>query len=167
MAINEMFLDSAVLKNSVMSHAKELNYLPRSRSSARAVVTTTITDDTVLGQTITIPAYSTFTTEFQGTRYNYVTDKAHIARKTAPGTFTCADIEIFEGEMLASFEREGYFIGDDGVLRVILSNENADTDSIVVFVDAEATDDENIFIRKNDIFGVGPLDKVLYALTRL
>jgi hypothetical protein len=163
MAINEMFLDSAVLKNSVMSHAKELNYLPRSRSSARAVVTTTITDATVLGQTITIPAYSTFTTEFQGVRYNYVTDKAHIARKIAPGTFTCADIEIFEGEMLASFEREGYFIGDDGVLRVILSNENADTDSIVVFVDAEATDDENIFIRKNDIFGVGPLDKVFYV----
>ena len=33
MAINEMFLDSAVLKNSVVSHAKELNYLPRSRTS--------------------------------------------------------------------------------------------------------------------------------------
>ena len=59
MAINEMFLDSAVLKNSVMSHAKELNYLPKSRRSPRAVVTTTIIDPTVTGQTITIPAYST------------------------------------------------------------------------------------------------------------
>lgn len=163
MAINEMFLDSAVLKNSVMSHAKELNYLPKSRKSPRAVVTTTITDPSVVGQTITIPAYSQFTTDFQGTRFNYVTDKAYVARKTGPGVFTAANMEIFEGEMLASFEREGYFIGDDGVLRVILSNENADTDSIVVFVDAEATDNENIFLRKNDIFGVDALDKVFYV----
>ena len=162
MAINEMFLDSAVLKNSVMSHAKELNYIPRSRRSPRAVVTTTITDPSIVGQTITIPAYSQYTTEFQGQKFNYVTDKAYVARKTAPGTFVAENVEIFEGEMLASFEREGYFIGDDGVLRVILSNENADTDSVVVFVDAEATDNENVFVRKNDIFGVGPLDKVFY-----
>ena len=34
MAINEMFLDTAALKNSIISHAKELNYLPRSRKSS-------------------------------------------------------------------------------------------------------------------------------------
>lgn len=163
MAVNEMFLDSAVLKNSVMSHAKELNYLPRSRRSPRALVTVTITDPATVGQTITIPTYSNFKTSFQGDTYNYTNNKTAVARKTAPGVFVAENIEIFEGEMLASFEREGYFVGDDGVLRVILSNENADTDSIEVFVDAEATEDANQFIRKNDLFGVGPLDKVFYV----
>ena len=163
MAVNEMFLDSAVLKNSVMSHAKELNYLPRSRRSPRALVTVTITDPDTVGQTITIPTYSNFKTSFQGESYNYTNSKTAVARKTAPGVFVAENIEIFEGEMLASFEREGYFIGDDGVLRVILSNENADTDSVEVFVDAEATEDANQFIRKNDLFGVGPLDKVFYV----
>ena len=163
MAINEMFLDSAVLKNSVISHAKELNYLPRSRKSARAVVDVTLTDNTLRDQTITIPAYSQFTTTYQGVSYNFVTDKAYVARKTAPSTFVAQNVEIFEGEMLASFEREGYFVDADGILRVILSNENADTDSIAVFVDAEATDDSNTFIRKNDLFGVGPTDKVFYV----
>jgi|TARA_B110000971_G_C20037932_1_gene515575 hypothetical protein len=162
MAVNEMFLDSAVLKNSVMSHAKELNYLPRSRRSPRALVTVTITDPDTVGQTITIPTYSNFKTSFQGDSYNYTNSKTAVARKTAPGVFVAENIEIFEGEMLASFEREGYFIGDDGVLRVILTNENADTDSVEVFVDAEATEDANQFIRKNDLFGVGPLDKVFY-----
>ena len=38
MAFAEMFLDSAQLRESVVSHAKELNYLPRSRASARAVI---------------------------------------------------------------------------------------------------------------------------------
>jgi|TARA_B110000908_G_scaffold137041_1_gene162505 hypothetical protein len=163
MAVNEMFLDSAVLKNSVMSHAKELNYLPRSRRSARALVTITIVDMTIVGQTVTIPAYSDFTTTYQGASYNFVNDKTYVARKTGVGTFVAENVEIFEGQMLSSFEREGYFIGDDGVLRVILTNENADTDSIEVFVDAEATEDANQFIRKDDLFGVGPLDRVFYV----
>ena len=35
---NEMFLDTATLRDSVVSHAKELNYLPRSYTSAAATV---------------------------------------------------------------------------------------------------------------------------------
>jgi hypothetical protein len=163
MAINEMFLDSAVLRNSIVSHAKELNYLPRSRKSARAVVRVTIRDNTITGQSVTIPQYSEFTSNYLGQNFEFVTDETYVARKVAPGTFVADNVEIFEGVMLASFEREGYFVDDDGILRVILSNENADVDSLAVFVDAEATEDENIFIRKNDIFGVGPTDKVFYV----
>jgi len=163
MALNEMFLDSAVLRNSIMSHAKELNYLPRSTKSAKAVVNVTITDQTVVGQTVTIPQYALFTTTYQGTNYEFVTDKAYVAQKVAPYTFVAENVEIFEGQMLASFEREGYFVDEDGLLKVILSNETADIDSIEVFVDAEATEDENVFVRKNDIFGVGPDDKVFYV----
>ena len=46
MAISEMFLDTAQLENSVVSHAKELNYLPRSATSARAVINVAIDDPT-------------------------------------------------------------------------------------------------------------------------
>ena len=162
MAINEMFLDSAVLRNSVVSHAKELNYLPRSRRSARAVVTVTFTDSTATGQSITIPQYQPFTSIHNGENFEFVTNEAYVAKKTAPNTFIAENVEIFEGQMLASFEREGFFVDDDGILRVVLSNENADTESIAVFVDAEATENENVFLRKNDIFGVLAKDKVFY-----
>jgi len=40
---NEMFLDSAQLRDSVVSHAKELNYVPQSFKSAQAKVNITIT----------------------------------------------------------------------------------------------------------------------------
>jgi len=163
MAINEMFLDSAVLPNSVISHAKELNYLPSSRKSARASVRVTIRDTTITGQTITIPQFAAFKASFQGENYEFVTDKAYVAKKTEPGVFVADNIELFEGQMLTSFEREGYFVDEDGILTVILSNENADIDSLEVFVDAEFTEDANIFTRKNDIFGVGPEDKVFYV----
>lgn len=163
MAINEMFLDSAVLPNSVVSHAKELNYLPSSRKSARASVRVTIRDTTITGQTITIPQFAAFKASFQGENYEFVTDKAYVAKKTETGVFVADNIELFEGQMLTSFEREGYFVDEDGILTVILSNENADIDSLEVFVDAEFTEDANIFTRKNDIFGVGPEDKVFYV----
>ena len=162
MALNEMFLDSAILQNSVVSHAKELNYLPRSRRSAKAKVKVTITDETNELQVIPIPQYTQFSCSYQGLDYEFVTNEAYVARKIRAGVYVADNVEIFEGQMLSSFEREGYFIDADGILRVILSNENADTDSIVVFVDAEETEDQNIFQRKNDIFGVGPDDKVFY-----
>jgi hypothetical protein len=164
MAINEMFLDSAMLRNSVVSHAKELNYLPRSRKSAKAVVRIRIDDPqrTITDQTVVIPTYTEFTTTYLGTTYNFVTDQTYVVRKTGPTTFETGNVEIFEGEMLASFEREGFLVDDDGVLRVALSNPEVDTDSIVCFIDAEATEDQNVFQYRTNIFGVGPTDPVFY-----
>jgi len=164
MAISEMFLDSAILRNSVISHAKELNYLPRSRKSPKAVVRVRIDDPqgTITDQTVVIPTYTEFTTSFLGTTYNFVTNETYVARKTAPNVWESGDIEIFEGEVLASFEREGFLVDDNGVLRVALSNPEVDTDSIVCFIDAEATEDQNVFTYRTDIFGVGPTDKVFY-----
>ena len=163
MVMNEMFLDSAVLKNSVVSHAKELNYLPRSRKSAKALVRVSIIDETLTDQTIIIPQYTNFFTNYEGVNYNFVTDQAYVARKVGTGTYVADNVEILEGQMLTSFQREGFIVDSDGVLRVALTNDEVDTDSLFVFVDAEATEDQNVFTRANDIFGIGPLDKVFYV----
>jgi len=164
MAMSEMFLDSAILRNSVVSHAKELNYLPRSRRSPKAVVRVRIDDPqgTIEDQVVVIPTYTEFTSSYLGQSFNFITNETYVARKTGPNVYETEDIEIFEGEVLASFEREGFLIDDKGVLRVALSNPEVDTDSIVCFIDAEATEDQNVFTYRTDIFGVGPLDKVFY-----
>ena len=165
MAMNEMFLDSAMLRNSVVSHAKELNYLPRSRKSPKAVVRVRIDDPqgTIEDQVVVIPTYTEFTTSFLGQTFNFITNQTYVARKTAPNVWESEDIEIFEGEVLASFEREGFIIDDNGVLRVALSNPEIDTDSLVCFIDAEATENQNVFTYRSSIFGVGALDKVFYV----
>jgi hypothetical protein len=175
MALNEMFLDSAVLKNSIVSHAKELNYIPRSRKSAKATLYVVIEDATRTDATITIPKYSQFKINHQGESFSFVTDKQYTARKVLStsinpqtgiafnsGSFVADSVDVYEGEMLSSFQREGFIVDADGVLRVFLTNNEVDTDSIVVFVDAEATDDANVFIRANTIYGVNPTDKVFY-----
>jgi hypothetical protein len=38
MAINESFLDTATLRNSVVSHAKTIGYIPKSRTAAEAII---------------------------------------------------------------------------------------------------------------------------------
>ena len=79
MAINEMFLDSAVVKNSVVSHAKELNYLPRSRKSAKAVVNVTLRDSTETSATIVIPKFTEFTASFENNNYTFLTNQSIVS----------------------------------------------------------------------------------------
>ena len=162
MVINEMFLDTAVLKNSLVSHAKELNYLPASRKSAKAYVIVTITDENETGQTVTIPQYSPFSATYLGDNFQFVTNETYLAKRIAEGVYQTETIPIYEGQMLSSFQREGFIVDQNGVLRVSLSNENVDTDSLLVFVDAEETDNQNIFTYAKDIYGVGPTDKVFF-----
>ena len=162
MSINEMFLDSAVLKNSVVSHAKELNYLPRSRKSARAVVNITIRDTTTTSQTITIPRFTRFSTNYAGDNFNFITNEVHVARRVSTGVYVATLVEIFEGEILTNFEKDGFFLDDENFLKCNLTNDNIDTDTIEVYVDDEATEGQNQFFYTKDIFGVTPTSKVFY-----
>ena len=69
LAANEMFIDSASLRSSVVSHAKSLGYLPRSARSPVAVVDITINDTSVT--TATIPRGTKFTTTIDNQNYNF------------------------------------------------------------------------------------------------
>jgi hypothetical protein len=162
MAIGEMFLDSAVIKNSVISHAKELNYLPRSRTSARAVVNLSINAPTETSQTITVPRFTEFTATYQGSTFTFITNEVYAARRTAGSTFVATNVEIFEGEILTNFEKDGFFLDDQNFLRCNLTNDNIDTSTIEVYVDEVATEDRNQFLYTPDIFGVTPTSKVFY-----
>ena len=162
MAISEMFLDTAQLRNSVISHAKELNYLPKSSTSAKAIVRVTFTD--VNGPTtITIPKGTKFTTSVNGSSFNFVTAVNYLAKKTAingsSATYVAEDVTIYEGEIFTNFEKEGYFV-EDSAFRCVLSNENIDITSVEVSTLENGED--VIFVYKSDIYGVLADEKVFY-----
>lgn len=162
MAINEMFLDSAQLRSSVVSHAKELNYTPRSNVSAKAIVRVTIKDTTYKGLAIEIPAYSRFVSNYQNQNFNFITQGTYIAYKTGPGVFVADNVEIFEGDILQNFEKDGFIFFEadgDASFRCVLQNENVDISSIRVFSD----DDLEEYIYKKDIYGVQDTDLVFYV----
>jgi len=164
MAISEMFLDSAQLRNSVISHAKELNYLPKSSTSAKAIVRVTFTD--VNGaSSITIPKGTKFTTSVGSASFNFVTAVNYLAKKTAisgsNATYVADQVEIFEGSIFTNFEKEGFFI-DDSAFKCILSNQNVDINSVEVSTLSEEEDRDVYFIYKTDIYGVLPTERVFY-----
>ncbi len=74
MVANEAFLDTAMLRDSVVSHAKTLNYIPYSYAAPRAITTITVeTNDTTAG-TLTLPRGQTFSSNLiDNLSYTFVT----------------------------------------------------------------------------------------------
>ena len=156
MALSEMFLDSAQLENSVVSHAKELNYLPKSNTSAMAVVNLSITDADNPDSTIVLPENTRFSATLSSERYDFITNAVSIARKNAAGVYIVTGLEIFEGENVV--ERFTYTAASTKSLRIM--NSSIDTSSLRVFETVDGALVEYKF--SSDIFGVLPTDEVFY-----
>lgn len=157
MAISEMFLDSAQIKDSVVSHAKELNYLPRSRRSANANLRVQFFP-TDTPSTITIPRKTKFTARCGSTTYSFYNDKAYTARATN-GQYVIEDVVVFEGRYIDEF----YEVSGISDQKFITNNANIDTESIKVYVKANSSSTtEEEYLYKSNIFGVDSLDQVFY-----
>lgn len=76
MVANEMFLDSAIQRNSVISHAKMLNYTPKSAIAPAATINLKVNE--VTDGSLTLPKFTTFLSEaIDGINYNYVTEDSY------------------------------------------------------------------------------------------
>jgi hypothetical protein len=125
---NEMFLDSAQIRNNVVSRAKMLNYTPRSAQGATATVQVTITPgDTP--DTITVPADTQFTTTIDGVNYIYVNPTAEVVNANPSGIYS-TNLSITEGRPFTY----RFTVSSVSPVRYIIPNENVDTRSITVRV---------------------------------
>lgn len=157
MAISEMFLDSAQLESSVMSHAKMLNYLPKSATSSRAEVNLRITAPGLNNTAaLTIPPGQKFSTTHNGSIYNFYTDQTHIAklRPGSNGVYQIDCVPIHEGELVTET-----FVLSETKPVVEITNENVDISSVRVLVN-NGTEE---YLFRSDIFGVSATDKVFYV----
>lgn len=154
MALSEAFLDSAILPQSVMSHAKSLNYIPRSAKSAQAVVNIAIVSANNESSFI-IPAGSRFTSRTSvGDSYTFYTSTGHIALREANSNRYVANcVPIFEGTQVT----ERFSISDtfDGFY---IQNSSVDISSLKL---VNNTTGEEYFYR-TDIFGTTSSDTVFY-----
>ncbi len=153
MIFTESFLDSAVKEESIMSHAKSLNYLPRSAKSAMAVVDISIVSANNEAS-FTIPSGTKFTTTANGDTYTFFTNTGHIAPRVAGTNRYAANcVQIFEGTLVE--ERFTMAADFDGFY---ISNADVDTSSIKV-VDLTSNTE---YAFKTDVFGVDTTDHVFY-----
>lgn len=132
---SEMFLDTALLRQSIVSHAKELNYVPRSRTSAVAYVDVAVTGNN-LPAVLTIPAnYSVTGVSANGQNFNFLT--AESFNVGSANNWTGKGVPVYEGRIIPE-----YFTVTANT-RFILQSANVDTSSIKVVVQNSASDTAN------------------------
>ena len=98
MVANEMFLDSALQRASVVSHAKLLNYTPQSAAAPRAQIDLVMNN--VTDSSLTLPIFTSFLSEaIDGVTYKFVTMNS-VTENTnlANNTVTFNDLVIKQGE---------------------------------------------------------------------
>jgi hypothetical protein len=144
---SEMFLDSAQLRESVISRAKELNYTPRSFKSASAIITLQVqTDGSVAA--ITMPKGTSFNSRVGSNNFTFVTDQ-NIVISGANSTFVSDEITIYEGQYIADTFNINY---SDTSQRYILSNPTIDVDSLVVSVIEDNGAEILTYLRATSLF---------------
>ena len=72
MSTNELYLDSADIRNNIVSLAKMIGYTPTSPSTPMALLIFTVNNAT--GSSVTMNKGTVFTTNVDDTTYQYVTN---------------------------------------------------------------------------------------------
>jgi hypothetical protein len=162
---SEMFLDSAQLRDSVVSHAKELNYTPRSFKSAQANVNLTVVSDVLNKRSIVIPKGYTFTSRFGPKNFTFsvadnfiISDYTQNAARTQL-TFTGSNIPIYEGYYVA----DNYTYSSNNPQRFIISNKNVDTSSITVTVMEDVGATTLVYNRAQSLFDLNSSSPVFFV----
>ena len=138
MVVNEMFLDSATLRDNVVSLAKQIGYRPRSATAPKAIVDFVVNyqGGGTPPDTLVLKQGTGFVTNFDDTLYQYVV----IEDQEAPlvnNTATYEGIDIFQGTLLT----QSYIVNTSlKNQRFIINNTGTDVSTIRVKVYKQAGD---------------------------
>lgn len=136
MIANESFMDSAVLRNSVVSHAKRIGYTPRSVTAPRATVNVVVDTGTGGTGTLTLPKNYTFiSNQIDGKAYNFITLESKTASKSG-NTFTFTNVPIYEGEYVTYSFTHDRSANPKQIF--VVPDENVDTSTLKVSVRASS-----------------------------
>lgn len=134
LAFSETFLDSAVIRNNVVSRGQELGYIPRSKSASTANVNITFS---VTGNpfSYTIPKNTKFTSSNGSTNYSFVTLSDVVVTNTS-NSFTTV-LELVQGKNTTY----DYTVDLTNPLqRFIIPDKNVDTKYLNVYFKASSSD---------------------------
>lgn len=157
MVASEMFLDSAQKYDSIVSHAKELNYVPRSTHSSMAEIEMTIATTGINGK-LTIPKGTRFTGLNANGNFVFTTDETKVV-VSGNSTFTVSNLQIYEGDYYNDSYVVDYNIENQ---QFLISNKTVDTNSITVHVVENNGATNTDFSRASTLYGLGGSSNVYF-----
>ena len=159
MVVNELFIDSATLRDNVVALAKQLGYRPKSATSPTAYISFTATYQNATTDTeLFLKKGTGFISTYDNNVYQYVvTDDAKGQVVNNVATFT--DVPIQEGTLLTNT-----FIVNTALKtqRFILDNRNIDTNTIRVKVFPTGSGISKPYLVADNILGVDGTSEVFF-----
>ena len=163
MVANEVFIDSATLRENVVSLARNIGYLPKSRKASRAVVTFQVftTNITPVPSTITLKKGPVVTSAGSFGNQSYVfCILEDITVPVVNNIATFSNISVYEGTLLTSNFTQDYRNPNQ---KFILDNNGIDTDLMTVTVKPNQSSSRTVkYSRQDSLFDVKSDSKVYY-----
>ena len=128
MIVNESFLDSATLRENVVSLARNIGYVPRSRSAAKASVSFEV-ETSASTPTLTLEAGLVCVGSANESNYIFSIPE-NITTTVNSGKATFSGIDVYQG----TFVRNSFVVDGSLDQRFILNNSFIDTSTITVYV---------------------------------
>tara|TARA_B100000287_G_scaffold416259_1_gene450725 strand:- start:41939 stop:43807 length:1869 start_codon:yes stop_codon:yes gene_type:complete len=154
MAVNECFLDSATLRENVVSLARNIGYVPRSSRSAEAVISFSVNLGTNDTRTVTLKAGTVVLGNVQGGSYVFSIPEDFIVAVNDQNVAVFDSITVYEGIYLTKNFSVDYSLPNQ---RFIIPNPAVDTESIRVVIQSSTTE---IFTRYTNILNVDATSKL-------
>ena len=122
---NEMFLDSAQIRNNIVARAKMLGYTPTSARGSSATLNLTVTPSTNV-TSLTVSSNTLFTSTIDGIQYKFTTRQPYVLLQSQ--SYTSNTIVIKEGEPVT----QKFTVNTSTSQRFVLDNNNADTTTLKI-----------------------------------
>lgn len=160
---NEMFLDTAQLRNSIISHAKMANYVPTSKQGALAKINITVTPSSTESNTATTITLDKYTRllgqDKDGINYPFVTLYSNTITKSGD-TFNFSNVFIKQGEVVTL---QYLMETSNESRRFEIPSSNVDTQSIAISVQQSSTNtDISTYTLAQDITELTANSKVYF-----
>jgi hypothetical protein len=157
MMANEMYLDSADQRSSVVSLAKQVGYTPRSASASQATIDVVVNDAS--GASLTMSRGTKFTTTVDGTNYSFV-NNADVSISPADGVYKFSNLVVYEGTYL-NYKYTANTTDTDQ--RFIIPNDNVDTTTLTVKIQESSSDSTtNTYSLASGITNIDSTSKVYF-----
>ncbi len=161
MLANESFLDSSVLRNSVVSHAKKFGYTPRSMSAPLATINFTVDSLSSATGSLTLPKGYVFLSELVDNKaYNFVTLEDVTVSKTA-NNFVFSNLKIYEGTLKNYSFTQSDSINPKQIFT--LPDADVDTSTMIVYVQQSVSNtDTTIYTLNEDVLTIDSTSEVYF-----
>ena len=156
-AANEMFIDTADMRNSIVSLAKALGYTPNSATAPYADINVVVND--AIGSTLVMSAGTQFTTTVNEVSYNFVTIGSNTI-SPIDNVYTFSNLKIYEGTYVTY---QYTYDSTDVDQRFLIQSASADVTTLPVQVQNSSTDTvTNTYTKATSITELDSTSKVYF-----